>query len=659
MLPTTILQRVSFSGARISVRSISATPAVETDEYQYLHKSEIPTYHFQKSLRRLPIPKLEESCERYLAAVKAISSETQFREAQGLTKAFLEGEGPALQKHLKAYDNAHPDTSFISEPWFEMYLKSRVPVPINYNPFMMFAPDPDPNFNDQLTRATNFAIACGRFKRALDADLLAPEVYHLDPKKSDTKIFRRVCKLLPSRVSWFGAVAFKAFPLDMSQYASLFGGNRIPHRGKDRLHHCKDARHFLVMHNGNFYTVDLFDARGKLHSPKTVHACLAHILSGTDKPAADDHCVGSLTTLDRDTWADLRADLVSDRINNLSIQAVDDALFLLCLDDLKTTEHYRLIDSLLCGDDGRNRWFDKCFQLIVDKNGQATINFEHSWGDGVAVLRLMEETLLDTVKHRFVRADTKPSADINLTEHLKKLEWNLDDSLRGSIRKAQQAHRNHAQGLEFGLTEYFGLNRDSIKQCKVSPDSVMQLAIQMAFYRQYKEFVPTYESASTAAFLKGRTECVRSATTATREAVLAFADGGKNTAQMKELIKKCSDVHGQLTKEAAIGKGFDRHLLGLKITAERLGKPTPAFFESEIYKRMGHFVLSTSTLSTETIVFGAFGPVVPDGYGIAYNVVPSKLGAVVSSFKSQRDAKKMAGLLSESLDEIKSVIEAQ
>lgn len=204
---------------------------------------------------------------------------------------------------------------------------------------------------------------------------------------------------------------------------------------------------------------------------------------------------------------------------------MDDALFLLCLDELKTTEHYRLIDSLLCGDDGRNRWFDKCFQLIVDKNGQATINFEHSWGDGVAVLRLMEETLLDTVKHRFVRADTKPSADVNLSDHLKKLgtqsetlsgvihlcilEWNLGDSLRGSVRKAQQAHLNQSRRLDFGLTEYFGLNRDSIKKCKVSPDSVMQLAIQMAFYRQYKEFVPTYESASTAAFLKGRTECVR------------------------------------------------------------------------------------------------------------------------------------------------------
>ena len=69
-------------------------------------------------------------------------------------------------------------------------------------------------------------------------------------------------RLLPSNVSWFGAVAFKAFPLDMSQYPSLFGGNRIPARGKDILHHCQNPRHFLVMSKGNVYSVDLFDAQG-------------------------------------------------------------------------------------------------------------------------------------------------------------------------------------------------------------------------------------------------------------------------------------------------------------------------------------------------------------------------------------------------------------
>lgn len=32
------------------------------DDYQFIHKSAIPSYHFQKSLRRLPIPKLPETC---------------------------------------------------------------------------------------------------------------------------------------------------------------------------------------------------------------------------------------------------------------------------------------------------------------------------------------------------------------------------------------------------------------------------------------------------------------------------------------------------------------------------------------------------------------------------------------------------------------------
>lgn len=45
-------------------------------------------------------------------------------------------------------------------------------------------------------RATNFVLACGRFKKSLDAECLAPEVFHLNPKKSDTKLFRRICRFV-------------------------------------------------------------------------------------------------------------------------------------------------------------------------------------------------------------------------------------------------------------------------------------------------------------------------------------------------------------------------------------------------------------------------------------------------------------------------------
>ncbi|MGB1604208.1 MAG: choline/carnitine O-acyltransferase, partial [Promethearchaeia archaeon] len=47
-------------------------------------------------------------------------------------------------------------------------------------------------------------------------------------------------------------------------------------------------------------------------------------------------------------------------------------------------------DTMLHGD-GRNRWFDKSFHYIVLPSGRAALNFEHSWGDGVAVLRCFNE----------------------------------------------------------------------------------------------------------------------------------------------------------------------------------------------------------------------------------------------------------------------------
>lgn len=64
------------------------------------------------------------------------------------------------------------------------------------------------------------------------------------------------------------------------------------------------------------------------------------------------------------------------------------------------------------------RWFDKCFQLVVDAQGITAINFEHSWGDGVAILRLMEESFRDTKQNHFVNSNQTFSATKHLKNHL-------------------------------------------------------------------------------------------------------------------------------------------------------------------------------------------------------------------------------------------------
>jgi hypothetical protein len=48
--------------------------------------------HYQKSLPRLPIPKLEDTCTRYLAALEPISSELEYKKSEKLVNEFLNGE---------------------------------------------------------------------------------------------------------------------------------------------------------------------------------------------------------------------------------------------------------------------------------------------------------------------------------------------------------------------------------------------------------------------------------------------------------------------------------------------------------------------------------------------------------------------------------------
>jgi hypothetical protein len=67
---------------------------------------------------------------------------------------------------------------------------------------------------------------------------------------------------------------------------------------------------------------------------------------------------------------------------------------------------------------------------------------------------------------------------------------------------------------------------------------------------------------------------------------------------------------------ACAGKGFDRHLFVLRIMAQQRGKELPEIFRDPAYAKINHNILSTSTLTSPALMFGGFGPVVPDGYGI-------------------------------------------
>lgn len=86
-----------------------------------------------------------------------------------------------------------------------------------------------------------------------------------------------------------------------------------------------------------------------------------------------------------------------DPINKASVEAIQKALFVVCLDqqipvadpnDDMNVAGSQLIHGGGSKQNSGNRWFDKTLQLVVNRNGMNGINYEHSPAEGqpIAVL---------------------------------------------------------------------------------------------------------------------------------------------------------------------------------------------------------------------------------------------------------------------------------
>jgi carnitine O-acetyltransferase len=61
------------------------------------------TFASQAKLQKLPIPELEDTCNKYLAAVKPLQTKREHRETVKAVQEFLRTDGPVLQEKLKRY----------------------------------------------------------------------------------------------------------------------------------------------------------------------------------------------------------------------------------------------------------------------------------------------------------------------------------------------------------------------------------------------------------------------------------------------------------------------------------------------------------------------------------------------------------------------------
>lgn len=122
---------------------------------------------------------------------------------------------------------------------------------------------------------------------------------------------------------------------------------------------------------------------GNIVPPSAIVSRLKFVLSDDASSKAAEYPLGVMTSENRDTWASLREHLLQTN-NESAINAIDSALFCVSLDDkadYPEIDPVPIVQNMLHGDENGliNRWFDKSVSLIVGKDGNAGINFEHSW----------------------------------------------------------------------------------------------------------------------------------------------------------------------------------------------------------------------------------------------------------------------------------------
>ena len=601
----------------------------------------------EKSGKQLPIPKLDDTCQRWLAAVTPLMTTEELRETARAVEAFRTGAGPKLQEALVARDRQQPDNSYINEWWKDMYLREmRAPLPLNVNPFLQLVDDR--RTSDQCVRAASLVASSVRFVTALRRETLEPDVYHVGTT-AQQPWFKLGVTFVPRRLAYYCAYLVKSYPLDMSQYPWLFGTSRLASQGRDVLYTDPSSRHVAVLAHNCVYAVTVLSPEGAPVPQRHIEAALRWI--ARQSPAQHSHLgVGSLTALSRDDWAEARPRLLARGDNRAAMAALEGALLALCLDDRPATDAASAAAIFLHA--RHNRYYDKSLQLIVAANGRAAVNFEHSWGDGVSVLRYANEICEDAFEHELCEPSSGKSYDPQLVSPLP-----IDlGGVQAELARGDAWLHERGDKLTAAELRVKGVGKDFFKKKKIAPDGTVQNAIQLAYRKAFGQTVATYESASTAGFRKGRTETIRPATIESRAFVEAFLDSSTGEKERERLLRAAAEAHRRNSTLAATGQGMDRHLFALRRIALEQGlQPLPPLFADPSYARMNHNVLSTSTLVSPFLDGGGFGPVVEDGFGIGYGTTDDGIAFSCTTYRP--DMKPFLQALQESLQQIKKTLD--
>ena len=566
---------------------------------------------FQGVLPALPLPAVADTVRRYLETMEPILNAEDMAEMRRLAENFVKVEGPKLQWYLRL--KWMFSRNYVSDWWLDyVYLRGRESITLNSNWFGIFFQKYVPT-HKPAARAAQLTHVYLRCRRSLESDTFEPQLVG-------------------------GTV-----PLCMDQYEHIFSATRIPGLDQDTLvkYDAADSRHIVVFSKGRIYRVQCYSkSTGRILSPWELEATFNSIIS--DESVADpiEARIPVLTSIDRTEWARIRENhFVSHPINASPLEVIETAVFALSLDGPTPKVYSDEGKNYLCGD-GTNRWSDKSFTVCIGEEGRGGIHVEHSFGDAPTVAHMLEYGNVADEKREFYGEDGNircSPEDIRKSKQgtiriypPERLSFQVDSNLAAEIEKAHKIHTAASADLDIHIEEFSKYGKRIAKGAKCSPDAWIQIAFQLAYFRDQGRFEQTYEASMTRLFRAGRTETIRSASNQSAAFVHAMQDPNTTPTERLALLRKASDRHTHYSHDAMTGKGVDRHLFAMYVVSA--GKNIPSEFLNKVLSRK--WKLSTSQVPTRQLVGqhpegktpsdefrtsnGGFGPVADDGYGVLY-----------------------------------------
>uniref|UniRef100_A0A8C1NV88 Carnitine O-acetyltransferase n=1 Tax=Cyprinus carpio TaxID=7962 RepID=A0A8C1NV88_CYPCA len=580
----------------------------------------------QEGLPKLPVPPLQQTCERYLAALTPIVDPEELNHTRKLLEEFQKpgGVGERLQKGLEQASSYVA----LSLYHFHSYLDYRMPVVVHSSPGVVL---PRMEFSDrqgQMRYAAKLIAGVLDFKSMIDNETLPVE--YLGGK-----------------------------PLCMNQYYQVLSSCRIPGTKRDTVvNYTLDKRpptHITVVHNFQFFVLDVYNSDGTPLTVDQIYIQLEKIWNSSLQTNKEP--IGILTSNHRNSWGKAYDNLIKDKTNQESVRAIQKSIFTVCLDapmPHASDDMYRTRAGvqMLHGGGSRwnsgNRWFDKTLQFIIGEDGTCGLIYEHAPAEGPPIVSLIDHVVEYMKKSEMVRT---PMVPLRMPQ---KLHFNITPEIKMDIEEAKQNMNIMVHDLDMKVSVFSHFGKDFPKSQKMSPDAFIQMALQLAYYRIHKRCCPTYESASLRMFRLGRTDTIRSMSIDSDKFVKAMDDPAKHNIEKVALLDKAVKAH-----RAIRGQAIDRHLLGLKLQAIEDLAALPEIFMDTSYAVALHFNLSTSQVPAKTNCVMCFGPVVSDGYGVCYNPMDTHINFAVSAFNScqHTNAARLAQALEDALLDIKTLLE--